>query len=271
MLYSPMVSQAQLDRITNHESRITGEIGEIARENNSIFYRLELDIPTSTNYILPTTYYKKSFEEMQPTHTWVLDITKSEDELMAEMNMRCRYNVRLAEKSGVKIESSDKDQTLIDNFYNLYSITGKRHGITYRNKEYFKTFLEIFGQAGYACVYNGKIIENNTPLVLTAGVLVYSGKTAIYMFGASSNEKRNLKAPNLLVWQMIKDAKAKGCERFDFFGIAPDDNPKHPWAGITSFKKQFGGEQINILGSYDMIFRRAEYQAFKILEKTRRK
>jgi lipid II:glycine glycyltransferase (peptidoglycan interpeptide bridge formation enzyme) len=209
---------------------------------------------------------------MQPEHTWVLDITKDEETLLAEMSMRCRYNVRLAEKSGITVTSSvGLDEDKLDNFYKLYSITGKRHGISFRNRTYFASLLEILGQNDKAYVYNATLDKDGIKTVLSAGILIYSGNKAIYIFGASSNEHRNLKAPNLLVWQMILDAQRHGATEFDFYGIAPDDNPKHPWAGITSFKKQFGGRQVDIVGSYDLVFKPLEYKAFKVAEKMRRR
>lgn len=207
---------------------------------------------------------------MQPENTWTLNLEPSKEELLAQMSMRCRYNVKLAKKSGVTVTSSRADQPMLDNFYSLYSITGKRHGITFREKGYFKNLLEILGKEDYARIYEASLWKEQKAVILCSGILVFSGEKAIYMFGSSSNEYRNLKSPNLLVWQMILDAKKQGCKEFDFYGIAPTDDKKHPWAGITSFKKQFGGYQIDILGSYDLVFRPAEYQAFKLLEKIRR-
>lgn len=267
MLYSPMVDISRKQSVGSRT--FIEEVTKIAASNNSIFYRLEFDIP-STLYSPPSTFgFAKSFEEMQPEHTWVLDITKDEETLLAEMSPRCRYNVKHAQKLGVIVKSG-LDQAKIDFFYDLYSTTGKRHGITYRAKTYFESLIEILGKDGYACLYTGEIESEGKSVPLTAGILIYSGDKAIYMFGASSDEMRQVKAPNLLVWQMIHDAKEKGCEEFDFFGIAPTDDPKHPWAGITSFKKQWNGRQIDILGSYDLIFKPVEYRLFKMAEKIRR-
>ena len=208
---------------------------------------------------------------MQPENTWILDLGKSEDELLSGMSSRCRYNIKLAEKSGVKVHSNESDRKMLNTFFDLFSTTAKRHKISYRGADYFSNFLDILGKAGYARIYSATLLqEEGKEINLTSGICVYSRDKAIYMFGASSDELRNLKAPNLLVWRMIADAKAAGKKEFDFYGIAPNDDPKHPWAGITSFKKQFGGCQIDIIGSYDLIFKSAEYTAFKMLEKMRR-
>jgi len=267
MLYSPMVNQVQSEKL--EVSSFIEEINRIAKESNSIFYRLELDVPSTIHALPSASGFKKSFEEMQPEHTWVLDITKDEETLLKEMSVRCRYNIKHASKQEVSVKSGI-EQEKIDFFYNLYSTTGKRHGITYRAKTYFERLIEILGKDGYASIYTGEIENEAKAVPLTAGILIYSGEKAIYMFGASSNEMRQAKAPNLLVWKMIQDAKERGYKEFDFFGIAPTDDPKHPWAGITSFKKQFNGRQIDIAGSYDLVFRPTEYRIFKLAEKIRR-
>jgi len=268
MLYSPMVAESQVK--STKLSSYKDKIDQITKENKSIFYRIEFDISTTLTIPSSTLGLIKSFEHMQPENTWMLDITKDSDQLLAEMSVRCRYNVRLATKSGIEVKSAENDQKMLSDFYSLYSITGKRHGITYRNISYFQNLLDILSKGGYARIYSATFKSEGGNKTLSSGIVIYSGEKAIYMFGASSNEHRNLKAPNLLVWQMIADAKVKGCETFDFYGIAPDDNPKHPWAGITSFKKQFGGYQENILGSYDLIIQPIMYKIFKMAEKIRR-
>jgi len=91
------------------------------------------------------------------------------------------------------------------------------------------------------------------------------------MFGASSDEYKNLMAPYLLHWEIIQEARELGFEKYDFFGVAPDDDPKHAWAGVTRFKKQFGGEVESIMGSYDLVAKPIQYKLFKLAEKIRRR
>lgn len=230
-----------------------------------------MDIPSTRPSSLIPHPFIKSFEEMQPEHTLTLDLDKSEAELLSEMKQKGRYNIKIAERSSLNISSSDKLGKELDDFYTLYAETGKRHRITYRSKLYFDTLLEILGQSGYARVYTAYAktsLSRETPLA--SAIIVYSGKSAIYMFGSSSDENKNLMAPYLLHWQIIKEAKADGYKEYDFFGIAPDDNPRHPWAGVTRFKKQFGGREETILGSYDLPLQPIYYQLFKFAEKIRR-
>lgn len=260
MLYSPMIDLSQELRIKNKE--YWNQIQEIAQEENSIFYRIEFDIPR--NYKLETSNFGliKSFEEMQPEHTLILDLSKTEEEILAQMKQKGRYNIKVAEKNGVKVEKTKS----VEGFYQLYEKTANRQIISYRRKHYFETLLDILNQKDYCWVFNARH-ENQ---ILASAIVSFYNDKAIYLFGGSSDKMRNVMAPYKLQWEAILEAKRRGCITYDFFGIAPDDNEKHPWAGVTRFKKQFGGEEVSIYGSYDKVYKPFEYRIFKIAEKLRR-
>jgi lipid II:glycine glycyltransferase (peptidoglycan interpeptide bridge formation enzyme) len=112
-----------------------------------------------------------------------------------------------------------------------------------------------------------KIIDQ-TPVASV--IISFYKEKAIYLFGGSSDEHKNLMAPYLLQWEAINTAKKMACIKYDFFGIAPPNKPNHPWRGVTDFKKKFGGEEIETLGSWDLILQPFEYNLFKIAEKIRR-
>lgn len=268
MLYSPMVSEEQVKSIKF--IKFIRDIKTIAKENKSIFYRLELDIPVGNNApdsCLPSPNFIRSFEEMQPENNWLIDLTKNEDQIFTEMKQKGRYNLRIAQKNKIDINWSDKKDQNLDIFYQQYSETGRRHNISYRNKLYFDRLIDIFGKKGYARVYTAS--KDKTPLA--SAVMLYYNEEVLYLYGGSSDKLRNLMATSLLHWQVIKDAKKMGFRKYNFLGIAPDDNPAHPWAGITHFKKQFGGYQSDILGCFDLPLKPVLYQIFKIAEKARRK
>ncbi|HOX41836.1 MAG TPA: peptidoglycan bridge formation glycyltransferase FemA/FemB family protein [bacterium] len=291
MLYSPMVQEFQVPR-TKYQEFIE-KIRKLALEQNAIFYRLELDIPSVPTQIPNTKYqivhgFRRAFEEMQPEHTLVLDLKQSETDLLAQMSQKGRYNIRVAERNNIKI-TSGTEKRLVDNFYALYQQTGKRHRITYRSKSYFENLVEILSKLGYVEIYQASIssetclnlddnrlsqcldnLEEGNQKVLCSAIIVFSGKKAIYLFGASSDAHKQFMPTYALHWQIIKEMKAKGFTEYDFFGIAPNDDPKHPWAGVTQFKKRFGGKEISILGSYDLTCKPVQYQLFKIAEKLRR-
>ncbi len=277
ILYAPMVSRAELDRIMNKESGIKGflsQVKSVAQNSKSIFFRFELNAPEADHdslFIIHNSGLIKAFEEMQPEHTELLGLNKTEDEILSGMKPKCRYNIKVAEKNHIKISWSESGGKALDDFYNMYKSTGVRHNITYRSKKYFDALLENLGASGYARVYEAVANIDNIDTPLAAAIVVHSGSRAIYLFGSSSDEYKNMMAPYLLHWNIIQDARESGYETYDFFGVAPDDNPKHPWAGVTRFKKQWGGYQEDILGSYDLVFSPVKYKAFKLAEKIRRK
>lgn len=270
MLYSPMVSQSQANGVGSKE--FLDKIKKIGEENNAVFYRLELDIDVlhPTSYALLETF-KKSFEEMQPENNWVVDVSQKEEDILAGMKQKGRYNIKLAQKNNIEITSSESAGKELDIFYELYSKTGKRKRVTFRAKAYFEKLLDILGKIGYARVYTATSKIEGKTVPLAAAVIIFYGEEALYLYGGSSDKYRNLMAPYLLHWQIMQEAKKRGMKKYNFLGIAPTDDPKHPWAGITRFKQQFGGKQEDILGSYDLVIKPFEYQIFKTAERIRRR
>jgi len=271
MLYSPMVNEAQVKSL-KFES-LKAEIAKISKENNTIFYRMEFDVPkelSTFHFPLSTQNFQKSFEEMQPEHNWVVDISKPEEDILAGMKQKGRYNIKVAQKNDIKVTSSDSSGGELDIFYDLYAKTGKRKSVTFRGKAYFEKLLDILGKIGYARVYAATAKIEGKIVPLAAAVIIFYGEETLYLYGGSSDEYKNLMAPYLLHWDIMQEAKKRGMKKYNFLGIAPNDDQKHPWAGITRFKQQFGGEQEDIAGSYDLILKPFEYQIFKTAEKIRR-
>ena len=143
--------------------------------------------------------------------------------------------------------------------------------VAFRGKAYFENLLDILGKIDYARAYAAKSKVDGKEVPLAAAIVIFYAEEALYLYGGSSDEHKNLMAPYLLHWKIMLDAKKAGMEKYNFLGIAPTEDPNHPWAGITRFKKQFGGEQRDIAGSYDLVLKPIEYQMFKIAEKIRRK
>jgi len=207
---------------------------------------------------------------MQPREILVMDISKSEEDLLAQMKQKTRYNIKLAEKKGVKISVISEQGTVnnkyLGEFLRLVEITAKRDKITSHPESYYRKMFEIIPGdilKLYVAEYEGKIIAAN--------LVLFFGRTATYMHGASDNEHRNLMAPYLLQWQQIVDAKKTGCGRYDFGGLktGTDDNS---WQGITKFKQGFAPETktTKFPGCYDIILKPAKYNLYRALQKIKR-
>jgi len=276
MLYSPMMSRDQTKLAM--EKIFLDQIQKIADEEKSIFYRME-SVETFDSDIKPEKFnYQKSFEEMQPEHTLLIDLTKSEDEILSQMKQKGRYNIKIAEKNNLEFRTGK-----IEEFFPLYEQMAKRQKISFRNISYFQELIDFLGPKGYALVFT---VADKEPLkdddlkikkifaeepILASAIVIFFKETCIYLFGGSSDLRREKMATYKLHFEIMLEAKKRGCKVYDMFGIAPTDDEKHPWAGITRFKKQFGGEETQLLGSWDMIFASNKYKIFKLAEKIRRK
>lgn len=259
-LYAPEVSWADL----NLENFLK-KIEEIALKNNPIFFRLEILDQNDEKIIqkLKENKFIKAFEEIQPEFRQIVPLEKSEEEILAGMKQKGRYNIKIALKNNIIIK---KSQNILE-FYQLFLETAKRDGFSIRPRDYFQNLLDVLSGADYGEL----LVAYHEEKPVAAEIVTYFDGVASYLYGASSNEYRNLMAPYLLHWEAMKRAKEKGCKIYDLLAVAPPDFEDHKYAGITRFKQQFGGETICLIGSYDFVFQPFWYKIFKLIEKIRRR
>lgn len=180
--------------------------------------------------------YKNSLApEIFPRHTLMLDISMDEEKILAQMKPKGRYNIKLARKKGIKIFVEDS----LENFWNLLEQTTKRDGFTANKKYVYQAMLDSFGEN--AVLLSAK---DETGEILASKIFLASGDTALYYYGTSSNQKRNLMAPYLLQWEGILWAKAKGAKIYDFLGICPEGDKNHQLSSVAQFKHKFGGQRV---------------------------
>jgi len=270
-LYAPEVSWAQIQN-TNFITNIQKNI----KKSGTIFFRLEILDENDPEIIekLKSQKFIKAFEELQPEYRQIIDITPSEDEILAQMKEKGRYNIKVAQRNGVVIKNSKNlpaGRQGIDDFYKIFIETAKRDGFSIRPREYFVKMTEILGEnlpAGRQGVellyaeFQGKIIA--------AEIVSFYDNTASYLYGASGSEYRNVMAPYLLHWEAIKLAKEKGCQLYDLLAVNPEKEVEHKFAGIGRFKRQFGGRTVRITGAYDLVYKPTWYSLFKFAERIRR-
>jgi len=207
-----------------------------------------------------TTYRVPS---IQPTHTLLLDLNKSEEQILVEMHQKTRYNVRLSEKKD--LEFSD-NKIGFDAFWNLMQETARRDKIKLHSKKYYKLMLKISNCRLLVANYKNKM--------LAGGIFIGFGDTFTYVHGASAGERRDLMAPYFLHWRAIQFAKQNGYQYYDFGGINLDETKdfdfKASWAGITRFKRGFGGEIFSFAGTFEMPIQPKVYKLFQQIKKIRK-
>lgn len=171
-----------------------------------------------------------SSRHIHPQATLLLDLSLSEDRLLAQMHPKGRYNIKVAEKQGISVTTSSD----ISAFYSLMTSTGQRDSFTIHKESHYKRFLESLDSAFLLLATHAE-----KPIAGLLGV-TWNG-TGIYYYGASSYEHRALMAPYALQWAAIRHCKALGCTQYDLLGIDVPDAPPTAWKGITDFKRKFGG------------------------------
>ena len=219
----------------------------------------------------------KNKVDIQPPDSTFLDLSKSEDELLSGMKNKWRYNVRYGAKHGVEVraitaDSSDFEKDL-DSFYSLYETTAARDGIGLHPKSYYKDLLERGAKSEKSENQTEKTkitlyIASHEGEDLAAIITLFNSDEAIYLYGCSGNNKRNLMPAYLVQWTAIKDAKTFGSKIYDFYGMPPTDDENHPMHGLYLFKTGFGGAHIHRPGSFDVPLS-SFYSLYGLAEKLR--
>jgi peptidoglycan pentaglycine glycine transferase (the first glycine) len=228
------------------EQRALADLKRLGTDENLIFARIEpqhaVDLP-------------RAIKDVQPINNWFLNLEKTEEELLMGMKPKTRYNINLAQRKGVTVRVGEQADLIT--LYQLFLETATRNQIRLHPQNYYLQMWEQLQGAVKIVLaeYQGK------PL---AGMLLsIFGDAAVYMHGGTSMQLKDAMAPYLLHWEAIRLAKQSGCKDYDFGGIAPSGEAIHPWAGITRFKKGFGGYEVTYPGAFDLIYSPIWYTIYK--------
>lgn len=244
------------------------EIKRIAKEEGCIFARVRPQL-------LETEESLKKFKTLgfvpSPTHlhaqlTSQLDITKPEEELMANMRKATRYEIKKAEKIGIKVSTST-DTSLLKEFYKLQIETSKRQGFVPFSYGFLKNQFEVFASNNLALLYKAEFEKK----VLAEAFIIFYNKEAVYHYGASTNEGRKYPGAYLIQWEAIKEAKKRNIKRYNFWGVSPLESQNHRFAGLSLFKRGFGGVDVSYLPAHDLVVKKTRYRLNSIIETVREK
>ena len=183
---------------------------------------------------------------MHPETTWLLDITKSEDEIFKEMRKTHRNLIRRAGKEGVKIIQGT-DEKYLKSFYEIHLETVSRHKFVPFAYDYIKEEVNSFKDDDQIGIFSAKYKNE----IISSAVVVFYGDQAFYHHGASSSKYNKVPASYLVLWEAIREAKKRNKKTFNFYGIV-ENKPKHPWFGLSKFKKGFGGYKKELLHCHDL-------------------
>ena len=250
-LFALWVSDKQLQNIKKLD------LIDLCKKYKCLFIQIETldylnNIPLE---IFSSGYYKKFITP----YTAVIDLEKSEEEILANMKPKGRYNIRLAEKKWVKCEMVEKSDWHIQKFYDLMTETTSRDKFSWHSFEYFKNFLNTLENSELILAY----YEDQ---VIAGGVFVFDTEVSIYYYWASGNTHRNLMAPYLLQWSAIKIAKDRKSKLYDFLWVATPWDENDPLVWVTSFKKKLTKDIRRVSQSSIYINKTLKYSAIKLLK-----
>lgn len=202
---------------------------------------------------------------LEPRQTICVDLRPGEDAVFGQMKSKGRYNIRVARRHGVRVVE-DCSVTGIRDFMTLYRSTAERQGIRRHSSDYFReladrTFPEQHGTILFA--------EHQGTRVAAVWLICF-GDTVTYKYGGSLAIRRNVMAPYLLHFEAMRLAMRHGFRWYDFYGVSPADRPDDPWAGISAFKRRFGGCDTRFVPALDFVYDDQAYQQYLDVRRKRR-
>jgi lipid II:glycine glycyltransferase (peptidoglycan interpeptide bridge formation enzyme) len=213
---------------------------------------------------------RKARDDIQPPATVIVDLRPPEDAILAAMKPKTRYNVKLAEKRGVTVEAGAG--TDMDRWYGLYRETSARDRIAIHARSYYEGLFSSAADrktAGGAAPVVKLLLARAGGEVLAGNIVLFWKKSAVYLTGASSGEKRNLMPTYALQWAAMRMAKAAGCETYDLHGCPPTADESHPMFGLYQFKTGFSPAVTERWGTWDAPLSRPVYAVYAAAERLR--
>lgn len=241
---------------------------DVAKANRCAFVRIRpqiLDTPEN-RALMKSLGGKLSPMHLAAEHTVILDLKKSEEELLAAMRRQTRYEVRRAAKLGITVESGNSD-ALFKAFHKAQVATAERQHFIPPDLKTLMAEHEAFGEN--ARIYIARTADKKAPIAY--GLIMIDGEEAEYYEAASTELNRKLPGAYALQWQVIRDLKALGVKRYNLWGIAPLGQPHHRYAGVTTFKTGFGGEVVSFIPAHDFIVSKIKYAPDYLIETIRKK
>ncbi len=236
---------------------------KIGRDNNCAFIKLEPDILNKESKYVVYPSFQESPKPLFTQHNFILDLTKSEEELLKNMHSKTRYNIRVAERKGVKVEERTDDKGF-ELFLKLHFETTERQGFHSHNKTYHRQVWKQMKEANMTRI----LIAFYQKKPLTAWMLYNFKDTLYYPYGGSSVEHKEVMSNNLVAWEAIKLGKKLKLKKFDMWGaLGPEPDPNDPWIGFHRFKQGYGGQLVKYIGTFDLVFDDPLYWAFTLVDK----
>lgn len=245
----------------------------IGKKEKAVFIKLEPDVETNKNLEsrIENLGLVKSKKSLFTKYNFLIDLRKSEDDLLSQMHPKTRYNIKVAQKKGVEVYESTNEEDF-EIYLKLYFETTQRQKYFGHTPHYHRLAWNTLKAAGMARLliagYQPPDTSRRIPLV--AWMLFNFGDTLYYPYGGSSNEHKEVMASNLIAWEAIKLGKKLGLKTLDLWGaLGPNADPRDPWHGFHRFKAGYGPRHVEYVGSYDLVLKPALYEFLTVADKVR--
>ncbi len=240
-------------------------IRSVAQAEHCAFVRIRPQLRADDIGLLSQLGIRKAPMHLHAEHTVIIDLTKPEADLLKDMRRQTRYEVRRAEKLGIQVEFSH-DEAMFAEFHQVQVATAERQHFVPPSQRDLLAERQAFGDQ--ARLYVARTAEGTA---IAYGLILIDGNEAEYFEAASTELNYKLPGAYALQWQVMRDLKALGLKRYNLWGIAPPNQPQHRYAGVTTFKKGFGGEAVEFVPAQDLVISPLRYQFNLLVETIRRK
>lgn len=253
----------------NHQltSALVADIREQGIKHHCIFVRIRPQLPLSEQSLelMQKLGLKKAPIYLSVEFAGILDLTKTETEILTGMRQRLRRALRKAEKAQITIETST-DPKDIKTFYNIQLQTSRRHDFYAFSEDFLTKQFTAFAKNGEAVLYTAKLGEE----ILAQNFMIFYGDEASYHYGVSSELGTKYSGAPLLHMRAMRDARDRGIKRYNFWGIVDENDTKHRFYGVSVFKRGFGVEELKYTPAHDLILHPLKYQKTKLIETIRK-
>jgi lipid II:glycine glycyltransferase (peptidoglycan interpeptide bridge formation enzyme) len=250
-------------------------IRKIAADEKAVFVKFEPDVyqktfdannnPSSLEVNLDFPEFKISPKVAFYPYSYVVDLTKTEDQLLTAMHPKTRYNIKIANRYGVKVYEKTDDEGF-KTYLDLLFETTKRQGFYLHSRSYHENLWKILKPTGMVHI----MLSEYQGQVLSAFMLFTLKDKLFYPYGSSLAVHKEVMAQNLLMWETIKFGKSLGLKTFDMWGsLGPDARETDNGYGFHRFKQGYGGQLVQFVGTYDLIINSRLYQLYNFIDKYR--
>lgn len=240
----------------------------VGKENGCVFVRVRPQLPSSAESLklMQELGLRRAPIYLSAEYVGILDLAKSEAEILAGASQGFRRKLRKAEKVGIEIKAETSDEA-ISEFCRLEKLHAERQKYVAFSSEWLRKQFEAFRKGGEVLIYTARFESE----ILAMNFMIFYGPEASYHYGVSSELGTKYSAAPLLHLQAMEEARKRGCLRYNLWGIVGPEEKMHRFYGVSEFKRSFGCEELKYTPAHDLVLNPAKYKVTEIVEKIRKK